>query len=117
MNILIAEGFSAIITAAYNESKAYMEEIKLDGPTEREESITDTDGFTRNYNYDLSEINDYSNLLIRKLDLTCGLSFMVSNNLSISGEYSYLYYVDEYPYLYDGSGNAHLGRVSVGYKF
>jgi len=115
MNFLPTEALSFSVSSAYTDSKAHMESFELGGPTSESEFITGEEGFTRYYNYDFSEVPEYSDLHIRELDLTCGASYMISKNFALGAEYNYLYYGDEETYLYDGTGRAHIGMLTLTY--
>lgn len=115
INYLPFENLSFSVSSAYTDSKAHIEGFELNGPTTENEFITEEEGFTRYYNYDFSEVPEYSDLHIRELDLTCGASYMISKNFALGAEYNYLYYGDADPYLYDGTGRAHIGMLTLTY--
>ncbi len=94
-----------------------MEEIELGGPTADDLILKDTNDFTRNYEYDLSEVNDYSDIEMKSLDLTVGASYKIGAHFAVSAEYTYLYYNEAEYYLYDGSGDVQFGSLSVSYIF
>lgn len=94
-----------------------MEEIELGGPTTDDEISTGTNGFTRDYEYDLSEVNDYSDIEMKSLDLTVGASYKIGMHFAVSAEYTYLYYNEAEYYLYDGSGDVQAGSLSFSYIF
>ena len=93
-----------------------MDEIEFgDEPSPYNDIETGQHNFTRDYDYDFSEVNEYSDISIMKLDLSCDVSYRINDHFRISGNYTYLYYDDKELYLYDGSGNAHIGRISMSY--
>jgi|GEM_PF-1967561 len=94
-----------------------MEEIELGGPTTDDEITAGTNDFTRDYSYDVSEIDDYSDIEMKSLDLTVGASYKIGAHFAVSAEYTYLYYNEAEYYLYDGSGDVQFGSLSVSYIF
>ncbi|HDD44076.1 MAG TPA: hypothetical protein ENG63_04345 [Candidatus Desulfofervidus auxilii] len=115
INYLFSKKLNFSISSAYTDSKAHMERIELDGPTAATQIDNGTNGFSRDYNYDFSEVQQYSDLHIRELDLACSISYQINKHFSLNVEYNYLYYGDAKPYLYDGTGRAHIGIFTLSY--
>lgn len=121
MNFLPTEALSFSVSSAYTDSKAHIEGFELGGPTTENEFFPGEHGFTRYYDYDFSEVPEYSDLHIRELDLTLGASYRITKNFALSAEYNYLYYGDADPYLgtstdpYDTTGRAHIGMLTLTY--
>jgi hypothetical protein len=109
INYLPTENLSFNISSAYTDSKAHIESFEYDKGTT---AFPEREG---RYGYDMSNVPGYSDIHIRELDLTCGASYMISKNFSLAAEYNYLYYGDADPYLYDGTGRAHIGILTLTY--
>ncbi len=127
INYLPTENLSFNISSAYTDSKAHMESFNFEGkmnyrageyPERDLGYMPDKSGFQRDYNYNFSSVPDYSDLHIRELDLTLGTSYVINKNFSLGLEYNYLYYGDEEPYpgIYDGTGRAHIGMLTLTYR-
>lgn len=117
INYLPFENLSFSVSSAYTDSKAHMESFNFE-PTEwafEETAVEAQSAHRRYFSYDFSEVPEYSDLHIRELDLTCGASYMISKNFALGAEYNYLYYGDADPYLYDGTGRAHIGMLTLTY--
>jgi hypothetical protein len=119
INYLITRALNVNFSAVYTNSKAHMDNIELGGPT-CECRIPAADPrfeATKNYDYDFSEVSDYSDLDIEEIDLVAGFAYDINKSLSVGAEYTYLYYRDNEPYLSDGTGGAHMGMFNLTYGF
>ena len=73
INYIPTKKLSFNIASAYTDSKAHIEDFNFSGPLEY---APGTDGAReRYYNYDFSNVADYSDLHIRELDLTLSASY------------------------------------------
>ena len=117
VTMLFTEDLNMTLTSAFTQSEAKMEEIGLGGPTTFRDDENDAGQiyYTRDYDYDFSELNTYSDISVQEIDVSLDLSYRISEHLRLSGNYTYLFYSDKELYLYDGSGDAHLGTVSMSY--
>ncbi|HEB73677.1 MAG TPA: hypothetical protein ENJ03_00455 [Candidatus Desulfofervidus auxilii] len=115
INYIPTKKLSFNIASAYTDSKAHIEAFNFAGPLEY---APETDGAReRYYNYDFSNVADYSDLHIRELDLTLSASYIINKNFALSAGYNYLYYGNADPYLYDGTGRAHIGMLTLNYWY
>lgn len=69
------------------------------------------------YDYDLSTVDEYSDLDIQQIDLSVGANYQVDDNFSLGLGFTYLRYDDDEPYLYDGTGEAYIYNVNMTYVF
>lgn len=113
--MLFTEDLNMTLTSAFSQSSASMEEIELGGPTLSNSQDAGDDLFTRDYEYDFSELNKYSDISVQEIDVSLDVSYRISEHLRASGNYTYLFYSDKELYLYDGSGDVHTGTVSMSY--
>ena len=70
------------------------------------------------YDYDLLTVHEYSDLNIQQLDLSVGLDYQITNNLTAGCGLTYLDYEDDAPYVYgDDSGSAYITNLGISYLF
>lgn len=70
-----------------------------------------------NYDYDLSDIEQYSDLDISQIEISANAAYMFNDNVSLNLGFTYLRYDDDEPYLEDGTGEAYITNFSVSYFF
>jgi len=129
INYLPTENLSFNVSCVYTDSKAHMESFVFPGDPDYlageywEEAkgsfMQDSTGFQRDYNYNFSNVPEYSDLHIRELDLVFNTSYRISKNFALGLEYNYLYYGDEEPIpaTYDTTGRAHIGMLTLTYSY
>jgi len=71
------------------------------------------------YDYNLSTVDNYSDLDIRQIDLSVGADYKVDDNFSVGLGFTYLRYEDDErgAERHDDSGDACIYNVSVSYLF
>ncbi len=69
------------------------------------------------YDFDLSTVDNQSDLDIQQWDLSVGADYKVDDNFSVGLGFTYLRYDDDEPYLYDGTGDAYITNISVAFLF
>ena len=71
------------------------------------------------YDYDLSTVDEYSDLDIRQIDVSVGADYKVDDNFSLGLGFTYLRYEDNEcgAYRHDDSGDACIYNVSMSYLF
>lgn len=114
MNYVATDALNFNLSGAYTNSEGYTETIDLGGPTSLTEALLAAGtAHERWFNYNFSDVSDYSDLDIEEIDLTAGFAYEVTSQLSVGAEYNFLYYRDKDPYLADGTGGAHIGLINL----
>jgi len=109
MNYLLNERLNLSLTGTYTQSDAEMNELR---------NYSGLHGtIAGSYDYNLSTVDNYSDLDIRQIDVSVGADYKVDDNFSVGLGFTYLRYEDDEPYLYDGTGDACIYNVSMSYLF
>jgi len=109
INYLFNERLNLSLTGTYTQSDAEMDQLRnYSGLTE-----------PASYDYDLSSVDEYSDLDIRQIDVSVGADYKVDDNFSVGFGFTYLEYDDDERggYRHDDSGDAYIANVSVSYLF
>lgn len=69
------------------------------------------------YDYDLSDIEQYSELDISKIELFTNARYMIHDNVALNLGIGYLRYNDYEPYLEDNTGDVYTINFSLQYFF
>jgi len=120
INYLPTEDLSFNVSCVYTDSKAHMESFNYDREWAFEDTaVPEHPDHRRYYDYDFSQVPEYSDLHIRELDLVFNTSYRISKNFALGLEYNYLYYGDEEPIpaTYDTTGRAHIGMLTLTYSY
>ncbi|MCM2257365.1 MAG: hypothetical protein NDJ94_17140 [Vicinamibacteria bacterium] len=67
--------------------------------------------------YDYTQTWSYSDLDVQRLDAAVSAHYKLSSRASLRGEYRYVDYADDAPYLEDTSGRNHVVSLAVGFLF
>ena len=69
------------------------------------------------YDYDLSTVNEYSDLDIQQFGFELDAAYDITPELALGIGGAVYIYEDDAPYLFDDSGELYIGRVSLNYVF
>jgi len=109
INYLLNERLNLSLTGTYTQSDAEMDQMRNYG------------GLTEptNCDYDLSTVDEYSDLDIRQIDVSVGADYKVDDNFSVGLGFTYLRYEDDErgAYRHDDSGDAYISNITVSYLF
>ena len=99
------------LTGTYTESEAEMDQMRNFGIPAGMPAAS--------YDYDLSTVDNYSDLDIRQIDLSVGADYKVDDNFSLGLGFTYLRYEDNEcgAHRHDDSGDACIYNVSMSYLF
>ena len=76
------------------------------------------DSISGSYDYDLSTVHEYSNLDIQQTDLSVGVNYQITDNLSTGCGVTYLKYNDDASYVYgDDTGSTYITNIGASYLF
>ncbi|MCD6353643.1 MAG: MtrB/PioB family outer membrane beta-barrel protein [Proteobacteria bacterium] len=109
LNYQVNQKLTVGISSSYSDSKAKIRDLVFDS--------TQVSGTPAGYNYDLSEVDNYSELDIQQLDFAINADYRVRENISMNIGFNYRRYDDDEPYLEDGTGEAYLTNISLLYRF
>lgn len=104
-NYLVTQRFNLSFSGTYTDAAAEMDQIDF------------SSNALAGYDFDLSTVDEYSDLDIQQIDLSVGANYQVDDNFSVGLGFTYLQYDDDEPYLYDGTGQAYISSVNVSYVF
>ena len=68
-------------------------------------------------NFDMSLVNTYSDLDTTRLESDLWAKFGIGKSLFLYGDWRYVDYTDDAPYLYDTSGEISWYTLSLGWSF
>ena len=112
INYLPTEKWNLFFTGTYTNSEVEMEQMR------DYSGVLDPKMAGAGYDYDLSTVHEYSDLEIQQIDLSVGVDYQITNNLSAGCGFTYLKYDDDAPYVYgDDTGSAYITNLSVSYLF
>lgn len=103
---MVNEKFNVNFANTYTNSKADLGGINFSNNT-----------FSPNYDFDLSEIDQYSDLNIKQIDVSAGADYQINDNFALNLGFTYRRYADDDPYVEDGTGEAYITNFSVSYLF
>jgi long-subunit fatty acid transport protein len=104
-NCLVTEKFNLSFSGTYTDAEAEMDQIDF------------SSNALAGYDFDLSTVDEYSDLDIQQIDLSVGANYQVDDNFSVGLGFTYLRYDDDEPYLYDGTGVAYISNMNVSFLF
>ena len=107
MNILPTEKIGVSLTGSYTNSRAEMESL----------SFVDPAFAPAGYDYDLSSVDNYSDLKIIQYNLDVDAHYDISPHLTVGVGGSVYIYEDNESYVSDDSGELYLARASLQYSF
>ena len=67
--------------------------------------------------YDFSNVYTYSDLKVRRIDLSLGFNFKMRETHALVGAFAVSDYDDQAPYLYDTTGRYFFARAGLTYSF
>jgi hypothetical protein len=103
------ENFSFTLAGSYTDHEAKMDRLMFPQPA---------DGLAvASYDYDLSTINEYSDLDIQQFGLELDVAYDITPELALGIGGAVYIYEDDAPYLFDDDGELYIGRVSLNYVF
>ena len=97
------------MAGSYTDSTAEMDSLVFPEP-----SADLAAGF---YDYDLSTVNEYSDLDIQQYGIELDIAYDITPELAFGIGGAVYIYEDEAPYLFDDDGELYIGRVSLSYVF
>lgn len=103
------ERLSFMLAGSYTDATAEMDTISFPQPAAGLAA-----GF---YDYDLSMVNEYSDLEIQQFSIELDTQYDITPELALGIGGSVTIYEDNDPYLVDDSGELYVGTVSLNYTF
>jgi hypothetical protein len=110
--VVPSEKLSMTLTGSYTDSTA-----EIDGVSFNEGDWTGYDPATQGYDYDLTGVEEYSDLDIQQFSLELDLSYELSSDLAMGLGLAVSVYEDNDPYLFDDDGVLYVLGGSVNYVF
>lgn len=107
MTILPIEKVAVTLTGSYTNSRAEMESL----------SFIDPAYAPAGYDYNLSSVDDYSDIKIVQYNFDLDAQYDITPNLALGVGGSVYIYEDNESYLSDDSGELYVARASLHYAF
>ena len=109
LNYLINSKLTVGVSSSYTDSKAKISNLAFD--------ISQVSGTPAGYDYDVSDVDTYSELDIQQFDFAITADYSIRENISMNIGFNYRRYDDDEPYLEDGTGEAYISNISLLYRF
>jgi predicted porin len=110
------EKMNLSLSVAYSDSRAEMDTITFDDINGQLGFDPSTSGMSI-YDYDFTEVHEYSKLDIKQWDVSIGADYRLSSRASLYAGINYIDYDEDAPYLADESGSAYIAMLNLTYWF
>jgi predicted porin len=104
------------LTGAYTSSQAEMDTITFEDINGQLEFDPATSGMAV-YDYDFTKVDTYSDLNIKKWDVSLAGTYQLTSRLALSAGINYMDYNEDETYLADESGSAYIAMLNLTYRF
>jgi predicted porin len=104
------------LSGAYTYSQAEMDTITFEDINGQLGFDPATSGMAM-YDYDFTKVHTYSDLDIKKWDVSLGGTYQLTSRFSLSAGINYLDYDEDTTYLADESGSAYVAMLNLTYWF